>query len=154
MHMAGGILVYDAPGFFGQAWWVAPLFAGAAVLLVDGHRLFNATAPRLRPAAVALRAGAFIACYALTAFSPLPALLLGTLLGAAFLVWAVRAQETLGFFVYAGACAAVGTLFEMGLAAAGAFRYTHPDLASVPSWLPALYLWAAVCGGGLARARR
>jgi hypothetical protein len=149
LHVRFGVLWYPHPSYWlggpgGQAAWVPPLFAGAALVLVNGYRPIGRwfrdddPAPRWR---VVLPLAWFVAAYLATALlgqhpRSLTALLVLTWLGR------VMVNPHRGTVVYAITCAIAGPAFEAALSSTGAFFYTRPDWV-VPAWLPALYLHLA-----------
>jgi hypothetical protein len=146
LHVRFGVLWYPhpAPWLGGQAAWVPPLFAGAALVLVNGYRPIghwfhdDDPAPRWR---VGLPLVWFVAAYLATALlaqypTALTALLVLTWLGR------VMVNPHRATVVYAITCAIVGPAFEAALSSTGAFFYTRPAWV-VPEWLPALYLHLA-----------
>lgn len=158
IHVACGVLDYPAGALWGQPLWVPPLFASACWLLVTGmrtsRRLWWPDAPL--PVAGDLVRGAawFLAAYAasgLVGHRPLAAavLLYGT--------WIMRlVPSRLPRTPVAAVClvaALLGTAWEMGLSATGAFSYLGPDMANVPSWLPALYLHGALTASAIPESR-
>ena len=155
VHVITGVLWYPNDAFWGQAPWVPPLFAGAALALSFGHRfwmtLLGAPRPPMTLADGALRTGLFAVAYLVT--GPLQnypiALTVG--LTVAFVPVAMKLEGTRAFAGYAVVTAMVGAGFEAALSSTGAFFYSNPDLV-VPMWLPSLYLWAAPFGSAGDRA--
>jgi hypothetical protein len=45
MHVQAGVLAHEAPGPFGQGWWVAPMFGVASVVIVVVARRFAPGSP-------------------------------------------------------------------------------------------------------------
>jgi hypothetical protein len=154
LHVVHGVLYYPHVAFWGEAWWVPLLFAGASIVLIAGALQFAARLglPDERPPTVREVAGdgvGFLCAYAFTAWGArLPDVVLWVLVG----FWLARALAgrpswQIGLSV---ATALGGSLFEGALSATGAFHYTEPDFVGVPRWLPALYLHAALLTGPLA----
>lgn len=163
MHMSFGVLAYPDKLLGGQAPWVPPLFGGAGVAIVVGHRwLYNLlqnrlnlpmhNIPTLRAQKMkvsqqfAITFVAFVVAYACTA-------MLDASLGAWVSALLIPPWLLLMFFMkqpyvvaYSIGAALIGCAFESGLSSTGAFYYTHPDLGYIPSWLPSLYLWVGVMG--------
>lgn len=153
LHVLGGVLWYPHVAFWGQAWWVPLLFAGAAVVLIAGARQLAAwlADPAERPPApreVAGDAIAFVCAYAFTAFAASSPNLVAWVLVGFWLARVVHGRPAwqIGLSV---ATAIGGALFEGALSATGAFYYNEPDFVGVPRWLPALYLHVALLTGPL-----
>jgi hypothetical protein len=146
LHVRFGVLWYPHPASWlgGQAGWVPPLFAGAALVLVNGYRPLGRWFHDDEPAPgghVGLPLAWFVAAYLATALlskhpTTLTALLVLTWLGR------VVVHPHRATVVYAIVCAIAGPAFEAALSSTGAFFYTQPDWV-VPKWLPALYLHLA-----------
>lgn len=157
LHVLSGTTRYA--GTDGQPLWVPLLFGGAALLLgatriVLGRRLEDGP----RPISGGLVLGAlalFGVAYAISAFVPGP-IALGLLV-----FFGVAMVHGLDRSVAGGATAlaamVAGPLAEIGLSAAGAFRYVDAPgpgyVLGVPHWLPFLYLCGAVAVGAVARWR-
>lgn len=146
-HVWGGVLAYRNPFIDGQAWWVMPLFAWAAVMVAVGYGLGEKlTGTRLAP--ISRRRGVgyglfFLGAYGATAiFSDWPNALL-VLLTLGF-VSILLIEKDRALLVSALLTAVAGSLFEAALSSTGAFYYLHPDFLGIPRWLPALYFWAAL----------
>lgn len=147
LHVAGGVLGYPRPAFWGEAWWVFPLFGTAAVALCGSWRLaFRGAAPRTgdgRPVVffVLLFAGAYATSVGLRATPWLA-------LAAMTVVWLPFARRFgLRYVAYACLSAAGGCLVESALQWADLFHYRAPGLMGflpVPVWLPGLYLHATL----------
>ncbi len=144
LHVAFGVLFYPHPVFWGQAWWVFPLFAGATMAMIGGARLLLPAAATARPEGwrdiVRL-----VAAYGFTALAAgRPLVVLATLL---LTFVATRAAswrgDSPGLLVFCAVSAVAGTGWEILWSGMGMFTYVHPDLLGVPVWLPALYLHAA-----------
>ncbi len=147
LHVAGGVLAYPAPAFWGEAAWVPPLFGGAAVGFALLWRLgFRGSEPRWEsPRRVAIYFGDFVLAYlASVALRGTPWIALAVLVGS-WLPIAVRlGPRALG---YGAAVAASGVLVEALLCREGAFHYTVAGLMGplpVPLWLAGLYLHASL----------
>jgi len=140
IHVQFDVLWYPRPLLCGQAPWVPFLFGTAALVLVNGHRLFlRRPAGDPPPSSLAAPAVLFVAAYFATALGKERPLLVAGGLAAA---WALRvAVAPATDKLLAGlAIAAGGPLVEAALSATGAFFYRRPDVLGVPVWLPALYL--------------
>ena len=148
-HVWGGVLAYPGGRIDGQAWWVIPLFAGAALAVAQAPlivaRLLKRELQPLTSSRALIYGFLFFAAYASTAiFSAWPTTLL-VVLGLLYVpVLVVERSRVL--IVATALTAIVGSLFEAALSATGAFYYTQPDFLGIPRWLPALYLWAALAG--------
>ncbi|MFN7956472.1 MAG: hypothetical protein U0610_32500 [bacterium] len=155
MHWRHGALSYPRVGLLaGQPLWVPPLFALGAVVLVLTHRWVVGFrlghAPRATVAAALAQTSVFVLAYACTAWFHRHPWSLAAALTASWIPVALS-QRYRGFVAFALVAAVLGPLAECGVALAGGFHYTHPELGPVPIWLPPLYLWAAYCGAGLDR---
>lgn len=154
MHFLGGAVLYRSGALGGQPLWVPPLFAGAALGLVYGHRFccarFGAAPPLVRRAELAAKLLLFLAAYAATALWHAHPWLLVAALGVGFVPLAAR-ERYRGFLPYALGCGLAGISVEGVLTSAGAFAHARPELFGVPLWLPLLYLWAGLFGAALDR---
>lgn len=149
IHVQAAVLSYAHPAAFlsGQAIWVPLLFGSAGVVLTLAHaallRSMHRAVPFGSPQRFAASLLAFLAAYGSTALfqnAPL-ALALGLLVAWAFRVVLAPAADKM----IAGPLLALGgSLFESLLSSTGAFHYRSPDFASVPAWLPTLYLHASL----------
>ena len=139
IHVHFGVLFYPNPWLWGQAWWVAPLFAAATIAILSGASLFTDGAPGTREHQVAGSAAWFVAAYwASGQWHGHP---IGLALGyAGFFALRTTHRPTL---IFAGLLAAGGVGFEALLSSTGAFHYRHPDLWGTPMWLAGLYLHGA-----------
>ena len=154
-HTQFQIIVYPRAFFFGQAWWVAPGFAIAAIGFVGIAWPFvaRANAVPTRGRDVVVEAAWFFAIYALSGVFGRWSV---TLAIAFTVVWAVRvARRAAGdralIIRFSLLLAVLGTLGEELLHATGVCRYAVRDLGLVPLWLPALYLNGAPLALALAR---
>ena len=145
-HVAAGVLAYPEVAFWGQAWWVLPLFVAASALALVGVRAVHPggrDAPG-DPVRQAVADGtAFLAAYGLTAAAQgHPDLLVVALVG----LWLLRVHRGMPrrLAAFCLLSALVGTSWEAMWSGIGRFHYLHPDLLGVPRWLPALYLHAAL----------
>jgi len=155
IHVHTGTTAYAQPVLFGQAWWVPPLFAGAALAIGLGRPLVE----RLLgvrgsvPTALATAGGmaVFVLAYAasgLVGGGPGPrSILLAAMFVLAWLLW----DRTGVGLVLAVLTAIIGTLVEIALVRTGTFLYREPSLAGVTVWLPWLYGCAAVGVGNFGK---
>ncbi len=148
IHVQGGVLAYAQPVLFGQSWWVAPLFGIATLIMYVATWVWVSCSERAQPGPIthrqlALHSLWFVAAYLASALlQGQPKLLalvylllfLRRLLGRRDAVWQVANGVGL---------AIGGTTSEALLAATGVFHYNHPDLWTVPLWLPGVYLHGA-----------
>lgn len=155
IHAYGDVLSYAEPAFGRWAAFV-PLEFGllglaAGILTPFLERLATPSEPEPGPRWTRARGAAelalFAILYALTAITPseaapLLAVGLGTL-AVARLVF----ERVPGDLLYVALATVLGPAGEIAISAAGAFDYSHPDVAGIPIWLPAL--WAN--GGFLIR---
>ncbi len=153
LHATCGVLTYRQTAFWDQAWWVAPLFAGASLVCVLGARLFWSlggpnSAPDMRR--IAADGIGFFAAYAYTSFAaadrPTVTLLV---LVVAFAVRVVGEARSRWLVLYCLLLGVGGCVFEGTLSATGAFHYLHPDVLGVPRWLFGIYLHAGLIAGEL-----
>jgi hypothetical protein len=151
-HTQFGVISYANPGpLWGQAWWVAPLFALATIGFVGGALPF---ASKIRqPSRGDFIAGAlwFFGSYAVSGVMGEYSVML-TLIYVA--LWAMRVigrsdQNTV--ITYSIILATAGTLAESALHYSGMCRYQPRDFLLVPMWLPALYLQGAPLALAIAR---
>jgi hypothetical protein len=144
IHVQSGILSYPHPWALDQAWWVAPQFGVAVVVMVVGSSPL-ARRTSLRASGVVLVDGAwFVAAYGASGlWGRHHAGVLAAVLGVSWLArMAVRRDRN--WLVLAGVLlAAGGVLYEGTVAGAGAFHYTRPDVYHVPVWLAGIYLHGA-----------
>ena len=150
IHVQAGVLAYPHPFLADQAWWVAPQFGVAMLVILAGTRPF-AVRSRSRSRTVP-DAALFLGAYGATGlFNRWPVALAVALLA----LWLVRVavdEHRAVLVVFAVLLAAGGTLYEGALAATGAFHYTRPDVFHVPVWLPGIYLNGAALALDVARA--
>jgi hypothetical protein len=139
IHVRYGVLHYPKPWLWGQAWWVAPLFAVATIVILSAARLFTDGAPGTREHQVAGSAGWFVAAY--WASGQWHAHPIG--LSVAYAVFFALRTTHRPTLIFAGLLAAGGVTFEAALSSTGAFAYRHPDFFGVPMWLAGLYLHGA-----------
>jgi hypothetical protein len=149
IHVQAGVLGYPHPFVADQAWWVAPQFGVAMLVILAATRPF-ALRSRGRSRTV-LDAALFVGAYGATGlFNRWPVALAAALLA----TWLVRVtidEHPAVLVAFAAVLAAGGTLYEGALAGTGAFHYTRPDLYHVPFWLPGIYLNGAALGLDVAR---
>ena len=143
-HIAFGVLSQVDTSFFGQAWWVPPMFGAVSISLIQGlqviRRLLGEETPERSPVRLTVAAIAFLVVYSLTGplgggGVPLAAVLT--------LLWVVRLviwRERRSTIILCLLIAALGPLGEWIVSALGFFSYANPDLLGLPVWLPAVYL--------------
>jgi hypothetical protein len=154
VHTFKGVLGYPHAFAFGEAAWVPLLMGGAGIAMVSGyglvHRVVGSNDERASMANVLSAFVWFAAAYAASGFFHQYPIALTLAFVAAFVARALREPVSRAAWVYALVTALVGTLFEAGLSATGAFRYYTPDVIGVPMWLPGLYLHASLLARALA----
>jgi len=148
IHVQGQVLSYAQPAIAGQAWWVAPLFGVASLVIYAAASLWAPLAERQSPAAVtpgeiARQALWFVAMYALSAGMQQKPIWLCALYAILLVRRLVRRRDVTAQLANAAGLAVGGTAFEMALSSTGAFSYRAPDVFGVPMWLPGLYLHGA-----------
>ena len=145
LHVSFGVLDYPGypPGWpFAQRPWVPPLFGGATLLFVAGHKGFRAPGDRgtgLRAALAVLLFGVAYFCSARFHLHPrvlFAAMVLGFLPFVVGPDW--KRKSAYALFIAVG-----GVLFETTLVKRGAFLYIAPAPMPTPVWLGGLYLYAA-----------
>ena len=148
IHVQSGVLSYPHPTLLDQAWWVAPQF-GAAVLVMLGAATPMAKAaakrmPRLSAQQVATEAVWFVGAYAASGvFGNRHPAALALVYAVTWLARLIPRPDRLVVAATAVALAAGGVLYEGTLAGTGAFHYTHADVYHVPVWLAGIYLHGA-----------
>lgn len=157
IHTHTGTTAYpdESIVFWRMAWWVPPLFAGAALAIGLSRPVWERVLERATPAPsaaiVAAGMGLFVAAYFLSGILPGPwstrAMVLAVMGAGA---WTLCDRSGLGVFL-AATTAVLGTSVEIALVNAGAFSYLHPDLFGVAGWLPWLYVIAAIAVGNLGK---
>ena len=147
-HIECGILTQDNTGFFGQAWWVVPLFGTVSLTLIYTYRALRRwfdepIAPR-QPKKVVFNAVLFLLAYASTGPFAEHGYTLAAILTGLWLVRVLVHQENRATLVLAVLIAVLGPMGESIVAMLGMFQYTSPDLWLVHSWLPPIYLHGAL----------
>jgi len=148
VHIVCGVLTQDDQSFFGQAWWVVPVFGFVSVGIYHLFRRLRSFCGEERAAFsarhLATSSAAFLLAYAAT--GPLAdwglwlaLLLLGWWILRVTL-WPVRRSVLILAFLLA----VLGPLGEVLQVARGVFQYTDPDWGPMPSWLFAVYLHGAL----------
>jgi hypothetical protein len=147
VHIAFDLFTEKDQSWWGQSWWIVPMFGVVTVALYDGYRLLRRSLGEAPQPPSALRTATssalFLAAYACT--GPLDAwgLWLGGLLT---LLWIPRvvALGSRAAVILSLILAVVGPVGEALLSSTGLFAYDHPDLGLVPSWLFGIYLHGAL----------
>lgn len=153
LHVQGGVLSYAHPVLAGQAWWVAPNFGLASCAMYLVTLAWVGWAERARPVApsraeLALDALWFVGAYAASVAAQKSPVTLATVYALLYLRRLLRREDALPQLGL-GVCLALGgCLTEAVLAQIGLFRYAHPQVWTIPVWLPGIYLH----GGPLAMA--
>ena len=153
IHVYTKTLSYPDPLWFGQAWWVFPLFFVAfALLAVTYHvlvaapwlklpREYSASSGEVMPFIEALVV--FVLVYVLSGFGNHDPIFLGIFFLVTFVLRWLAAPDR-GFLLLVAVLLAVagilteGTLHQFGLVA-----YREPEIYGVPWWLGGVYLHGA-----------
>ncbi len=146
---------YPEPWLFRMAWWVPPLFAGAAVAVglarPAWERILDRRTPPLPDGLVLSGLALFVLAYLLSGVLPFAWSTRALVLAGFFAVsWGVFDRSGIGLFLAVGT-ALIGSSVEISLVNAGLFFYCEPDIAGVPGWLPWLYTTAAIAVGHLGK---
>ena len=143
-HIEWGILTQDNTVFFGQAWWVVPMFGTVSLTLFYTYRAlrywFDEPANPRQSKTVVFNAIFFLLAYASTGPFAQYGYRLAALLGGLWMIRIVVHRETRATIVLSLLIAVLGPIGETLVATLGLFQYTQPDLWLVHSWLPAIYL--------------
>ena len=143
-HTQFGVISYANPGpLWGQAWWVAPLFALATLGFVGGAWPFAPKIAQPAPRDFVTGAAWFFGSYAASGMFGRYSLTLTVLYTAIWFLRIVRRSDRSPVIAYSLLLAASGTLAESALHYSGVCRYEPRDFLLVPLWLPALYLQGA-----------
>lgn len=155
LHATHGVIWYPRPVFWAQPWWVLPLFVTATASAIVGARLIRRVlggAPLPVPSVGALAGDgiAFATAYAATSYLNANSVALALVLAA---FWVARVARGLApwAIVFCLLTAFAGWGVEAAVQAADGFHYHHPDVGSVPYWLPMIYLYVGVLGAQLER---
>jgi hypothetical protein len=155
-HVATGAIAYPHPDAFGLAWWVPLLYAGASLGIGLTHPAMDRVLDRraARPitlarlvAGIAALAAVWVASGAL---GPDSRVVTAAIAPAALLTWWALDGTRAGVVLAAGTAVA-GVAVEVTLAGAGLFRYLHPEVAGVATWLPWIYVTASPAMGNVGR---
>jgi len=143
VHIAYGVLEQANRSMFGQAPWVIPVFGLLSITVVAAfgwlRRAMGETARAPDRVRTTIAAVLTLGAYAST--GPLDGW--GSILLVVFaMLWVLRVAVEQGrcAVIFSLVLAAAGPLGEAAMSALGTFRYLHPDMGSVPSWLPGIYL--------------
>lgn len=153
IHVQGQVLWYPQVFFAGQAWWVAPNFGLATVLMYLCASMWAPAVERAEPPLpdnghLIRQALWFLVAYGLSAGMQQKPYALCAIYAVLLVRRMVQRRDVVPQLVNAACLAVGGTLFENVLAGTGAFHYRDPQLGNVPIWLPGIYLH----GGPLAMA--
>lgn len=143
-HIEFGVLVQNDTSFFGQAWWVVPMFGVVSLSLLHAYRAlryrFGEPMAEGRPMHAALTAALFLLAYGSTGPFADYGVSLALLLSGLWVVRILLHREHRSTIVLCLLIAVLGPIGEAIVATLGLFHYTNPDLGLVQSWLPAVYL--------------
>ncbi len=143
-HVHFDVLAYPGPGLlWGQAWWVAPLFAASTIgfIVLAWPFATRITDPSDRD--LATGTAWFFGTYVATAVAGHHVIPLTILIVAVWIARVARRSDRAPVIAYSVILAVAGTLVESFINHQG---WAHYDVASfllVPAWLPALYLQGA-----------
>ncbi|MAF64120.1 MAG: hypothetical protein CMJ84_00485 [Planctomycetes bacterium] len=147
VHIAYGVLEKTNADFAGQSWWTLPMFSTLSLFIVPVYRRFRcltgARALATSKGELAFSAVGFLASYACTGPLGHWGVWLAALLTAAWVARLIR-RRVRGIILFSLLLAVAGPAVEAAISASGAFHYTAPDLFTVPSWLPMIYLHGAL----------
>ncbi|MBI5610046.1 MAG: DUF2878 family protein [Deltaproteobacteria bacterium] len=148
IHVQGGVLAYSRPDLLGQAWWVGPLFGMATLVMYVATWVWVGRSERAQPGPVTrrdllLHSAWFVGAYLASALLQHQPRLLALVYLLLFLRRLLRRRDAVWQVLNGVGLAVGGTSFEAVLASTGAFHYQHPDLWTVPLWLPGVYLHGA-----------
>lgn len=145
---------YPPPTILGLAWWVPLLFGAAAVAIGYSHPMVDPLVHHSRSRHLVSSIGELtwlLLAYLISA-SAIASFAKAGLILIIYLNFLVIAGKSWQNVVLSLVTAITGTLVEMILVTAGAFKYTHPDIMGlVPYWLPFLYMCASLAVGDLGR---
>lgn len=145
MHVRRGVLSHRVGGGpAGQAWWVAPMFGAAGIVIGHAARPFT----RKEHTAIARNAVPFVTAYAATAY-----LSLGHPRALTAALWATGLARTRDDLPFTLLLAASGPAVEIAISRTGAFTYTRPEREVLP-WLTGLYIHGAPLALAVANAAR
>ncbi len=143
-HIAFGVLTQNDTSFWGQAWWVVPMFGAVSLSLVVSYRALRGwldePASARDPKSAGLSAALFLLAYCSTGPFAQLGLSLAALLVGLFVLRVLLHRENRATLVLSIIIAVFGPLGEVLVDKLGMFHYTNPDLGLVHSWLPAVYL--------------
>lgn len=153
VHVHTETLSYPDPLWFGQAWWVFPLFFVAFALLAVTYqflvaapwlklpREYSASSGELVPFVEALVI--FVLVYVLSGFGNYDPAFLGVFFLVTFVLrWLVAPER--GFLLLVAVALALAGMFTEGtLHQFGLVSYRQPEIYGVPWWLGGVYLHGA-----------
>lgn len=143
-HIECGVLVQNNTAFFGQAWWVVPMFGSVSLALFYSYRAlrmrFGEPATIRDPKRAVLNAVLFLMAYSSTGPLAEFGFSLAMLLSGLWVVRLALHRENRATILLCLLLAVLGPIGEGVVASLGMFHYTNPDFGSVHSWLPAVYL--------------
>lgn len=154
-HVHFDILSYPGPGLlFGQAWWVAPLFAASTIGFIVLAWPFVAGAGNPTDRELATGTLWFFGSYVATAVFGHHVIPLTIVLLAVWLARIARRSDRAAVVLYALILATAGTLVESFINHQGWAHYEVDSFLLVPAWLPVLYLQGAPTALALTRRLR
>jgi len=153
VHVHTETLSYPDPLWFGQAWWVFPLFFVAFALLAVTYqflvaapwlklpREYSASSGELVPFVEALVV--FVLVYVLSGFGNHDPFFLGIFFLVAFVLRWLGGPDRSFLLLIAVLLAIAGILVEGTLHQFGLVSYRQPEIYGVPWWLGGVYLHGA-----------
>lgn len=159
IHVRTGALAYEHPWWLDQAWWVGPQFAVAFVAIAAGALLLlrddDPDAESPSTARLAWTTLAFVAAYLLTGLGHEREWIVVGILAAALVARLVLERVDRRAALVLLLLAVGGSAYEATLSAnPETFDYAEASLATIPAWLPLLYLHAGIAVVALVRSTR
>jgi hypothetical protein len=154
LHTHSGTTAYAQEWLAKMSAWTPVVFAGVGLATGLAYplaeRLLGRTVRAEHSWAKVLAGFAFFAAlYAASGYLPASnTVKLAALAAGGATLYVVLARTPVALLL-AILTALIGSLVESALVHAGFFRYTNPDVAGIPVWLPALYVCGSVAFGAV-----